>query len=394
MKIVKMKRVLAAAMSTAMVMSMPMAALAADLGTTPVATPVPTSSSADVEAPIYSFDKIDVVVPTALVVAFNPDKLGVDVGGTDLSTDQVLSKNFGILNKSNKDKIVTVTLKVEDLNEDQIAFVGKDDITDATKVKEGDYAIYLAAVPADTTQVKVGDTPSDAAITTDQAAMGSVTMTGASTQAQTLDAGNNTMAFVLKKATYEPKSTGGIELGTSTGNAVGDNMELTAVDKEKGITAFTFTGALNEKADWSKLTKAIKITAVYNFETTYDYDTLTGTTGGSVVSGTGAMLSALAPKFTTGSGAGMINYSAGVGDDGVKSITSIVMMSGENPFDGYNALSGAWGAASDENGTITFDTAFTSAFARDFPDETKEVTITYVTNDDQTKTVTVDVKLR
>ncbi len=383
MKIVKMKRVLAAAMSTAMIMSMPMAALAADLGTTPVATPVPTSSSADVEAPIYSFDKIDVVVPTALVVAFNPDKLGVDVGGTDLSTDQVLSKSFGILNKSNKDKIVTVTLKVEDLNDGQITFVGKDDIDDATKVKEGDYAIYLAAVPADTTQVKVGDGTQDADAATDQAAMGNVTMTGASTEAQTLAVGNNTMAFVLKKATYEPSSTGGIVLGTSTGNAVGSNMELKSVDKEKGITAFTFTGALNEKADWSKLTKAIKITAVYNFETTYDYSTLTGTTGGSVVSGTGAMLSEVAPQFSTG-GIGIFKFTEGLGDKAYASLVSIAA-----PWDGQPFNLTTYVAAVDAD-TITIDPSILGGWAG--IGENPTATIVYKNAADEEVTTTVTLK--
>lgn len=393
MKRKNMKQVLATILSAAMVMGMSMAAMAAEGDSSDSSTPSTVAdNTAEVEAPIYSFDKTVVVVPTSLVVAFNPDELTVKTDATTgTSTAQVLSKNFGILNKSSKDKIVTVTLQVEDLNDDKITFV--DTAAKATGAAEGAYAVYLAAEPADTTEVKVGSASADK--DTAAAAIADVTMTAATANAVTLAEGNNTMAFVLQKGTYAPVSGSEITLGSTNTNVVTDNLELTAVaGSGKGITAFTFTGALNKKADWSKLSSGIKITAVYDFETTYEYDALTDTNDGSIASGTGALLSEMAPKFKAGN-IGVINYTEGIGDSGLKSITSITLMSGEAPFDGYNALSGAWEGANDEAGVITFDNNYISAFAKDFPDDdTKEATITYVTNGDETKTVTVDLKLR
>lgn len=398
MKRKNMKKAFAAAVSAAVVMSMPMAAMASSTTPAPTTTPTPapTPVSAEVEAPIYSFDVVNVVVPSSLVVAFNPDELEVTTDSTAVpavtSTSQVLSRSFGILNKSNKDKIVTVTLNVEDLNGDKITFVDTD--AAATGAAEGVYAVHLAALPADDTEVKIGTSSADE--NTDANAVADVKMTGTTVDDAkvTLAAGNNTLAFVLQKATYEPKTGGGITLGNST-NDVSNSLELTGVATGgKGITAFTFAGALNPKAEWSKLASGIKITAVYDFETTYNYADLTNTTNGSVVNGTGAMLGSLAPKFSSGSAVGTIQYNVGLGDGGVKSIKSITLMSGSNPFDGYNALSGNWAAATDVDGTITFDSGFISAFARDFQDETMKATITYETNDDQTKTVQVDLKIR
>lgn len=325
MKRKSMKQMFAIAMSVAMVMGMPMVAMATDT-TNPDSgaddTTTTTENKAEVEAPIYSFDVTNVVVPTSLVVAFNPDKLTIKTGADagDTSTAQVLSKNFGILNKSNKDKLVTVTLKVEDLNDGKISFVDTDAL--ATGASEGQYAVHLAVVPADDSEVKVGTASADKATTA--AAIADVEMTPATANAVTLEEGNNTIAFVLQKGTYTTVSGKDITLGDADAeNNVLDNLELNAVATGgKGITAFTFVGALNEKADWSKLSKGIKITAIYNFETTYDYDTLTAADGGSVVDGTGAMVDEIAPKFMTGS-IGVINFNAGVGDVAFAQLVSV-----------------------------------------------------------------------
>ena len=67
MKLKSMKKVLAAALSTTMVMGMSMTALASGniTGTTP------TKPGGSITAPIYSYDTTHVVVPTSYGVAFN-----------------------------------------------------------------------------------------------------------------------------------------------------------------------------------------------------------------------------------------------------------------------------------------------------------------------------------
>ena len=69
----KMSKMMAAILSAAMVMSMSMTAFATE-GAGTDTTPT-TGSKAEVEAPIYSYDLTDVVVPTDFKVAFNPDGL-------------------------------------------------------------------------------------------------------------------------------------------------------------------------------------------------------------------------------------------------------------------------------------------------------------------------------
>lgn len=381
MKRKNVKQVIAAVMSAALVMGMPMAAWAAE-GDENDNNPAATEIKAEVEAPIYSFDVTNVVVPTSLVVAFNPDKLVVKTGGTNTSQAQVLSKNFGMLNKSNKDKIVTVTLKVQDLNDGKITFVDSD--ADATGAAEGEYAVHLAVVPADATEVKVGDTPASADKDTAGAAMASVDMTAATAQAVTLEAGDNAIAFVLGKGTYTAVSGSELELGGSgmNGNNVGNNLELTSVAADgKGITAFTFTGALNEKADWSKLDKGIKITAVYDFETTYEYDELTDADNGSIVSGTGAMLDGVAPKFTTG-GVGVINFTAGTGDKTFASLVSV-----KAPWDGAPFDITSYATA--EAGTITIGSGILGGWAEKGENPTATIVYKNAADDEVEATVTL-----
>lgn len=267
----KMRKVLALSLSAAMTMGMALPVMAAD----PPA----------VTAPIYSFETINVVVPTTYKVAFNPEGLTVKVGSgaSDTSTAQILSKNYGILNKSNKDMLCTVALKVEDKNtgDNKVTFV--DSAADATtNAKDGEYKIYLSAVPADATEVKVGNTPTAADKDTAAAALDEVSMTGATTQAVALKAGDNKLAFKLDKAEYEPTGSG-VELGSTNTNNVASSYQIKAVATGgKGITAFTFSGSMNTNADWTKLTNGIEITPVYTSKVAASTDT--------VISGTGAMV--------------------------------------------------------------------------------------------------------
>ena len=174
------------------------------------------------------------------------------------------------------------------------------------------------------------------------------------------------------------------KLGTSDANNVKDSFELTGVAAAgKGITGFTFGGTMNEDAEWYNLTKGIKITAVYTSEN--------APVGAAAMAGTGAVYDNPAPKFTTGTVAGMINYTKGKSGD---SITSIILVGADgSKYDGYNALSGAWQAATDDNnGTITFDNAFISGFAALSSSQT--ATVTYETKGGVTKTTEVELKLK
>lgn len=375
-----MKRTLAVALSATMVMGMSATAFAAD------ATP---ASGTTGDVPIFSFDVEQVVVPTQFVTAFNPDELSVKVG-TGTSTDQVLSQSYGILNKSSKDKLVTVDLKVTDQNAagaNKVTFVDTDAEVDSAD--KDTYAIHLTAVPADDSEVKVGDTPASADKDTLAAALGKVTMTKAAAGKEvTLKDGNNQMAFKLDKATYSPKSGSEVTLGTTQTNDVTSNYEITAVAAAgKGITAFTFAGKLNNKADWTKLSSGIKLEATYTFANAETTDT--------VISGTGAMVEVESfPTFSTGSEVGSISYTPGLGNKALKAIKTITMDFDGTPYDGYNAVA-HWVAATDEEGVITFDSAYTTTYANAEPDATvKDAIVTYETQGGDEKTATVSVKLR
>lgn len=321
----KMKKVLALSLSATMAMGIAMPVMAAD----PPA----------VTAPIYSFETIDVVVPTTYKVAFNPEGLTVKTGDSATSTDQILSKSYGILNKSNKDMLCTVALKVEDKNtgDNKVTFV--DSAADVTNAKDGEYKIYLSAVPADATEVQVGSTPASADKDTAAAALDDVTMAGAASQAVALKAGDNKLAFKLDKAEYEAKSGSEVTLGTTNTNNVATNYQIKAVATGgKGITAFTFSGSMNAKADWTKLTSGIEITPVYTSKVATSADT--------VITGTGAMVK-VGPQVSVSS-TGLITMT---GFTSTKNYKSATLTNGNGTYD-VNAAPVEWNSTqwSAENG--------------------------------------------
>lgn len=302
----KMKKVLALTMSATMAMGIAMPVMAAD----------PT-----VTAPIYSFEVLDVVVPTTYEVAFNPEGLAVKTDSSgNPSTDQIISRNYGMINKGNKDQVMTVALKVEDQNtgDNKVTFVDSEDEVDNAEADE--YKIHLTAIAADTTEVKVGTTPASANKDTAATDLNNVTMTkAADTTAVTLKDGDNKLAFVLEKAIYTPKTTGGLELGgtpsdASNPNNVKDNFDLTGLAAGgAGISAFTFSGSMNGSANWSKLTAGIKITATYtNTIAPSDVDS-------DKVSGTGAMIK-VGPDVTV-SPTGLVTISGMNADKKFESMT-------------------------------------------------------------------------
>lgn len=367
----RMKRALAYALSAAMVMGMSMTSMAAD-------------QEVSVDAPIYAYDVTNVIVPTNFLVAFNPNGLDVSTDGTDASVvqTQIVSKNYGIINKSTKDKVITVTLNVEDLNEGQITFA--ETAAEVTNAAADDYVVNLTVVPADASEVKVGAAPGDSAdLDTTGADLADAKMTAATSAAQTLMAGDNDVDFLLEKAAY----TGKVDLTAATGNNVADAFTINSLAAAgKGITAFTFGGTMNANADWTKLTKGIKITAVYSNEN--------APVGATAESGTGALFKNPNPVFKTGDEVGTIKYKKGTGNDALASITKIEMEWKNRMYEGYNTGT-YWAAATDSNGMVTLASAYVKFCADEHPgEETRPATITYTTSGGDTKTTIVDVRVR
>lgn len=280
MKLKNMKKVLAAVLSTTMVMGMSITTLANG----EITSTGPTTGGS-ITAPIYSYDTTNVVVPTSYGVALNPDGLNVTVSATpsEATTSTVASKNYGIINKSSKDKLVKVGLSVTSTEAtESVTFV--DTAAEATGAAKGEYKIYLEVVPADATGVQVYDAAGSAGApttSTQPSALAHVKMTKA-TSTVPMKLGENEVAFKLGKADYSLKDGASLDLeGTNTNNDVASLYEVTTLDTTAGVTGFTFDGAMNSNADWTKVTGKVEITPTYTIETTDDTVT--------VLDGTGAM---------------------------------------------------------------------------------------------------------
>lgn len=261
-----------------------------------------TSSAVEIMVPIYNYDVVNIVVPAKYAVALNPYALAVKTGEDELSTDQVISRKYGILNKSSTDKIVRIDLEVEDLNGGKIVFV--DSPEEAREADEDTYAVYLAAVPADNTGIRINGENADCDTTA--AELSDVEMNGAMDSALALKEGDNTLAFKLSKAVYDFEEGSELILDEDDDWILDEDDEWLLDDYEEeqlldedesgagilrlmdlaagegGITAFTFTGVMNPKADWGKLLYGIKISAVYTYETATGEEV--------IVEGTGALI--------------------------------------------------------------------------------------------------------
>lgn len=236
------------------------------------------SSAVEIKVPIYNYDVVNIVAPAKYAVALNPYELAVRTGEEKVSTEQVVSRNYGILNKSSTDKIVSVTFVVEDLNGGEIVFV--DSAEEAWEADEDTYAVYLAAVPADDSGIWIDGEPVDCDTTS--ADLSDVEMKGALDSALPLGEGENTISFRLSKAVYDFEDDRELILDEEE-EEDGRSLELLSLASgEKGITAFSFTGAMNRKADWGKLLYGIKISAIYTYETATGEE--------EIVEGTGAMV--------------------------------------------------------------------------------------------------------
>ncbi len=221
------------------------------------------SSAVEAVVPLYNYDVTNVVVPARFAVALNPYQMPIRIDNTKVSAEQVVSRNYGIINKSSTDKLVTVTLTVEDLNEGRILFV--DSAEEAQNAGEDTYALYLAAVPADDSGIRVGGESADQ--NTSAAELSDVDMTAAEDRPLVLREGENQFTFKLSRAVYCFEDGSGLELDED-GSGQGKSLKLSGLASgEGGATAFTFKGVMNPKADWGKLLNGLRICAVYTYRT-------------------------------------------------------------------------------------------------------------------------------
>ena len=250
-----------------------------------ISSPMDTVSSGDAEisslldttVPIGHYDILNVLVPMSYLVAFNPYGLNVSVGEGKFTSRQVISKNYCIVNESTRDKLVTVVLTVEDLNDGQITFV--DSAEAAWNADAETFAVYLVLVPADDGEITVNNQNLDKDITVE--ALADVSMGQSTENAVTLLAGENQVTFKLSGAVYGCFDDG--EPNMDDGGSQTDSLQLMDLAADgTGVTAFTCDGVMNPDADWSKLQRGIRISVVYT------YEDATGTE--TIVKGTGAMV--------------------------------------------------------------------------------------------------------
>ena len=235
------------------------------------------SSPLETMVPIHDYDVLNVLVPTSYSVAFNPYGLNVSVGEGRFYNGQVISRNYGIVNESTRDKLVTVAITVEDLNDGQITFV--DSAEAARNADEETFAIYLALVPADDREIMVNNRRLDQDITA--GVLADVSMGKSAENAVTLLAGENQVTFMLSGAMYGFLDGNGS--GLNDGESQADSFQLMKLAAGgNGVTAFTFDGAMNPDADWTKLQRGIRISVVYTYENASGTET--------IVEGTGAMV--------------------------------------------------------------------------------------------------------
>ena len=236
------------------------------------------TSEIETLVPIYNYEIDNLVVPTTYAMSLNPYEMPIVVKDDIISTDQVVSRKYGVINKSSTDKVVTITFTVEDLNKDKITFVDSEE--EAKNADKDSYAVYLSVIPADGGKIKIDGTYAD--IDTSPSSLSDVEMEEAKKQAIPLHIGENRIAFKLSKAIYNFGD--GASLGEKKPKGSPEKiLDLISLNPDgRSVTEFTFGGAMNQKAEWGKLLNGIKVTA------TYEYETADGTE--KIIDGTGNMV--------------------------------------------------------------------------------------------------------
>lgn len=285
---VNFKKIVAILCSATLIVAAPITAFATEPDPT---DPAAGTAGGDGNIVAYSFETI--TVPTTVKVSFNPQKwpFALRNDGTneeDISEAQVVSLNYGISSMATMDRKITVDFKAEGTAGESggdVVFVDSeekvapkaDDNPDGAEF--GEYKLYLAVAPADATVAKGYDAENSFAevafdvdaethkSTITSKLLADVVMTPATKGFGTFmpgaDDADASIAYKLNKATYELKADTLLDFDT-----VSADMEELVQPKTIGsVVGFTFIGAMNENADWTKakLSK-IKITPIYTVE--------------------------------------------------------------------------------------------------------------------------------
>lgn len=245
----------------------------------------------------YEIDITNVVVPTTFMAAFNPNSLPVLIKADEnlFSTAQILSLNYGIVNKSSKDMLVKVNFEVNDLNAEDndgkalIAFALSEE--EVLNARQDSYIVYLTAAAADMEQ----DIRDSSGREIDQDTMAEdlagVRMTVSSNPSDSIVIGQKgELVFQLEKAVFVQDDGYGIYATATPGSAVlymatsgsavpdmatpGTAVRVgNAADRyriaclgAKGYTAFTLSGRMNTNTSWERLENGISIKVTYSFE--------------------------------------------------------------------------------------------------------------------------------
>lgn len=288
------KKFMAIACSATMLVSTPLTVFAAE----------PTSTPGDGTILAYSVDTV--TVPTSVKLAFNPMGLDFDTGADDPVNSQIVSLNYGVASSATMDRTVTVKFKAVPTNGSEgedIVFV--DDIkkaqayaasTNENGAKKGEYKVYLAVAASAAAPEKVAGTPFDASTNLPTANdLSNVSMAAATKGLSAFEDGENAeIAYLLDKATYGLKAGEAPDF-TTDNEALAEMMELKTLG---GVVGFTFTGAMNPDADWTKAkTSAVVITPTYKIVDATGEEEELGAEGGYKQIGTGVSYTATTATY-------------------------------------------------------------------------------------------------
>lgn len=267
---VNFKKLVAILCSATMVLGAPITAFATEPTTTP--------GTGNIVA--YSIDTV--TVPTEMKVSFNPQGWTIYYDDTDDTgtTKQIVSLNYAVSSMATMDRKFTVSFTASGTPGDTgspVVFVNSaDEVAPKTEsnpngAELGEFKVYLAVAGATDKVTESRDGTafeiSSGAANITGALLADVTMTPATDGLEAFvantDGAESSIAFKLGKATYELKDDAHPSFDTTQTDFAGMVQPATLGD----IVGFTFTGAMNSNADWTKANlSAISIEPEYEFE--------------------------------------------------------------------------------------------------------------------------------
>jgi len=274
---VNFKKIVAVLCSATMIVATPITAFAE--GDTPPTIAAGTGN-------IVAYSATTVTVPTAVKVSFNPQgwKVYLDANDTTGTTDQIVSLNYAISSMATMDRKIAVSFEANATGtpatgKKAVEFV--DTAAEAAPKTEqnpdgaahDELKVYLAVAGGSAKVTTARDASSTAFGITDGvsnvtgALLADVVMTAATGGAQAFKTGEtkteSAIAFTLGKGVYELKSDAHPSFDTTQAQFAAMVQPKTLGD----IVGFTFTGAMNTDADWTKADlTAISITPTYEID--------------------------------------------------------------------------------------------------------------------------------